>query len=116
MGLARAFLHARARAVIASLWPLQDEETAELMNELSRSLANGDSVASALATARRKRIEAGMPAAAWAGLIVIGDGAFTPIPGGASASRWVPWFLGLALLLLLVALSFWRLAKARRCS
>jgi hypothetical protein len=39
-------------------------------------------VAAALAEAKRERIEAGAPAEAWAGIVVLGDGDLVPVPGG----------------------------------
>jgi CHAT domain-containing protein/tetratricopeptide (TPR) repeat protein len=92
MGLARAFLQAGSVAVVGSLWPLRDDEAATLVDGLARGLGSGSSVGHALAVVRRERAEAGAPTAAWAGLVVIGDGDFVPIPGGAalSASRAIP--------------------------
>jgi CHAT domain-containing protein len=74
IGLARAFFQAGARAVVGSLWPLRDDETAGLMRRFSAALARGQSVTDALASAQRAAIDAGEPAAAWAGLVVLGDG------------------------------------------
>ena len=100
VGLARAFFHAGARTVVGSLWPLQDAEAAQLIGDLSRHLGHGLSVGSALAAARRDRIAAGAPTAAWAGLVVLGDADLVPLPGGSSAgplaTSW-PWLLALAL-------------------
>jgi CHAT domain-containing protein/tetratricopeptide (TPR) repeat protein len=81
-GLAQAFFQAGARSVVASLWPLRDDETERLMKDFSRHLGRGHSLAGALAAARVSRIDAGAPAAAWAGLLVLGDGDHVPVPGG----------------------------------
>ncbi len=82
MSLARAFFQAGAHGVVASLWPLRDDESAALFERFYRHLAAGETVAGALHEARREAIAAGEPAAAWAGLVVLGDGALVPVPGG----------------------------------
>lgn len=48
MGLARAFLHAGARSVLATHWSVDDEATASLVTDVARLLAAGRSVTSAL--------------------------------------------------------------------
>jgi tetratricopeptide (TPR) repeat protein len=87
-GLARGFLQAGARGVVGNLWPLRDDDAELLVRELGQGLGRGRSIAAALAEARAARVEAGAPAAAWAGLVLLGDGDFAPIsarggrPGG----------------------------------
>lgn len=77
MGISRGFLQAGARAVLASLWRVEDRATAELMRHFYRALLqHGASPAAAL------RIAQGALAADprfsdpyyWAGFIVQGDG------------------------------------------
>ena len=82
MGLARGFLQAGAHAVIGSLWPLRDEDAQKFFDTFYRHLSNGMSLAGALAAARNDRIQDGAPPAAWAGIVLIGDGHIIPIPGG----------------------------------
>lgn len=82
VGLAHAFFEAGARAVVASLWPMRDEEAAAVAGDFYRHLSRGESVGHALAGARRDRRKAGAPAAEWAGLVVLGDGDLVPFPGG----------------------------------
>jgi CHAT domain-containing protein/Tfp pilus assembly protein PilF len=82
MGLANAFFQAGARAVVAGLWPLRDDEAADLVDQMGRRLARGQSLGAALAGARRALIERGAPTAAWAGLVVLGDADVVPLPGG----------------------------------
>jgi len=53
VGLTRAFLHAGASRVVASLWPVQDRATSELMERFYRGYAMSQSPASALASAQR---------------------------------------------------------------
>lgn len=84
MSLARAFFQAGAHGVVASLWPLRDDESAAMFERFYDHLGRGQSVAAALHAARREAIEAGEPAAAWAGLVVLGDGSVVPLPGGRS--------------------------------
>jgi CHAT domain-containing protein len=74
VGLARSFFEAGAVAVIASLWPLHDDEAEVITGRFARLLADGHTVERALARTRREQIRAGGPAAAWAGLVVIGNG------------------------------------------
>jgi tetratricopeptide (TPR) repeat protein len=76
LGLASAFLSAGAPAVVATLWPVDDAATAQLMERFYAGLAAGRSAAAALAEA-----QAGLraePATAhpffWAGVVLVGDG------------------------------------------
>jgi CHAT domain-containing protein len=85
MGLGRAFFTAGADAVVGSLWPLRDDEAAVLFDAFYRALRDGSSLSAALRAAQRKAIRQGLPAAAWAGLVVAGDGSLAPLP--ASPSR-----------------------------
>lgn len=89
--LARAFLEAGAGAVLASLWPLEDEEASVLLGSFSKALGQGDSVAGALSIAQRDAIDAGMPSAAWAGLVILGDGDLRPL--APKSLRWWAWTL-----------------------
>jgi CHAT domain-containing protein len=96
MGLSHGFFQAGSRAVLGGLWPLRDDETADLVTDLARHLARGSSLGEALATARRERIEAGAPTASWAGLVLVGDGSFRPVNAGMASGRG-RWALPLAL-------------------
>ena len=80
-GLADAFLRAGARQVVASLWPLQDEDAARLGIEFSGHLREGLDSATALARAQRRLQRAGFSERAWAGLVLIGDDAHAPFDG-----------------------------------
>ena len=54
LGLTRGFFHAGAAAVLASLWPVRDQTTAELMTRFYRAvLAEGRTPAAALRQAQR---------------------------------------------------------------
>ena len=80
MSLARSFFHAGAPVVVASLWPLPDDETSRLFTEFYRHLARGKSVAQALALAQRALLRRGVPARNWAGLVALGNGDLVPFP------------------------------------
>ncbi|MFL6289608.1 MAG: CHAT domain-containing protein [Thermoanaerobaculia bacterium] len=112
MGLARAFFQAGAHTVVASLWPLRDDEGAALFDRFYRHLGQGRSVAAALQAAQRDRMEAGAPAVAWAGVVVLGDGDRVPVPGGRGPG-WAVW-LAAAVLASVIGLLLWRrIAGAR---
>jgi hypothetical protein len=114
MGLARAFFQAGAHTVVASLWPVRDDDGAALFDRFYAHLAQGRSVAEALRAAQRDRIADGASAYAWAGLVVLGDGGLVPLPGGrldlpVDLSGWVP-TAGAGVTLLLAGLAWlgWR--------
>jgi CHAT domain-containing protein len=103
LGLANAFFHAGARTVVAGLWPVRDRETAALVDAFGEHLAAGTSVAGALAAARRERMSRGDPAAAWAGMIVLGDGDLVPFPSVRPSTPGWTWAAAFALGVLLTA-------------
>jgi len=74
LGLAQAFFLAGSRTVVASLWPLRDDEAAALVGRFAQALGQGGTVTAALTEAQRAMIDRGAPSAAWAGLVVLGDG------------------------------------------
>lgn len=104
MSLARAFFQAGSHGVVASLWPLRDDESAALFGRFYELLADGATVSEALHGARRTAIEAGAPAAAWAGVVVLGEGRTAPLPGAsAGVGWWVPAGAAAVLVIVLVA-------------
>jgi CHAT domain-containing protein len=115
LGLARALFVAGSRAVIGNLWPMRDEDAETFMNEFSRRIGSGASLASALTGARRARIASGAPPAAWAGIVLIGDGDLVPVPGGRFTGRdllvWILPALG-ALLILGIGILVYRQRRA----
>ncbi|ANM29311.1 hypothetical protein ABI59_06455 [Acidobacteria bacterium Mor1] len=111
VGLSHAFFQAGARAVIGGLWPLRDDETERLIDGMYAELARGASVVDALGAARRRALDAGEPAAAWSGVVVIGDGDYVPLPGGSAAGK-ARRIIG-AGLLLVVALGLFLLSRRR---
>lgn len=77
--LARAFVEAGAGAVLASLWPLEDQKASVLFGNFSKALGRGQTVGSALRSVQLAAIESGMPVDTWAGLVIHGDGDLRPI-------------------------------------
>ena len=74
VGMSRALFFAGARSVVVSLWPVQDEPTSELMQELYRHLRNGSPTAEALQAAREATRREWRDPRHWAGFIAIGPG------------------------------------------
>jgi CHAT domain-containing protein len=74
VGLARAFLHAGAARVLASLWAVEDDATALLMERFYAEYQSGSPPAAALAAAQRALLS--VPATShpyhWAGFELIG--------------------------------------------
>jgi len=95
LGLAQAFFLAGSHTVVASLWPLRDDEAASLVGRFATALGEGQTVTAALAAAQRAMIERGAPPAAWAGVVVLGDGDRVPFPRTGFGWRWSA-LLGLA--------------------
>lgn len=92
MGLARAFFQTGVPTVVGSLWPLRDDDGERLFGAFYRHLGQGRSAAAALAAAQRERMASGAPAAAWAGVVVLGYGDAVPFPDGAPGQRRsAPW-------------------------
>lgn len=76
VGLTRAFLHAGARRVVVSLWPVQDQATAELMRRFYRGmLQDGLPPAAALRAAQAglRDEPAWRDPYFWAGFVLQGD-------------------------------------------
>lgn len=103
LSLAHGFFQSGARTVVATLWPLRDDEAERLFDGFYRRLGQGSSVGEALAGARRERIAAGAPAAAWAGMVLLGDATAVPLPGGSRSGISRSWAVG-ALALVMVAI------------
>ncbi len=80
VGLARAFFEAGASSVVASLWPVEDRATRELMMRFYGAMASGESTtARALAHAQAEMArgsagESRRHPSYWAGFVLIGDG------------------------------------------
>ena len=92
-GLNRAFLFAGASAVLTSLWLVDDEAAAHLMNRFHVHLKEGDSITAALRRAKTEMLESAEYShpAYWAGFIVTGLGDQRP------AARRPEWLVPTAL-------------------
>ena len=126
MGLAHALFEAGAHGVIGGLWPLRDDEALALFERFYIHLDSGENVATALAAAQRELAAGGAVPAAWAGVVLLGDGGVVPFPGGRRPSEAVVtagdrrprpqllrWFAAAVTLLAFVALG-WRGVISRR--
>ncbi len=110
MGLTRGFMYAGASSVVASLWKVDDEATSELMRHFySNLLENGMTPAAALRDAQnriRQRPEWSSPYY-WAAFTLQGDYKKVIEVRPSMTFDWrIP--AGLALLILLVGLIYWR--------
>lgn len=114
MSLARAFFRAGARTVVASLWRLRDHEAAYLFDRFYRHLSRGLPIAEALRRAQQDAVSAGVAAKAWAGVAVLGDGSWTPVPldsATSEGSAWIPIALAFLSLAVLVVAARWLAAR-----
>src|SRR5262249_24118417 len=76
-------------AVIGTLSRVRDDEQYALLKRFYKELGAGASVADALTTAKRSSIADGAPPAAWANVVLLGDG--TVRPRGPPAAPTSPW-------------------------
>jgi hypothetical protein len=77
VGLARPFLAAGASAVLASLWPVRDDDTERTMLAVHRSLLSGLTLVDAVTTVQRAQLAEASPR--WQPWIVLGaEGAEEP--------------------------------------
>ena len=112
-GIATAFLAAGVPTVVATLWPVDDRTTAQLMGVFYRELARGQTADQALRIAQegvRMAPETGHPYY-WAGFVLLGDGA-TRLPLRARALS--PHNLALVLLVVSGFAASIVIARARR--
>ena len=75
VGIARAFLFAGARSVVASLWAIDDEATMEFMKSFYQHLRGGESTSTALQRAMKYLRDSDNFSAPkyWAPFVLIGD-------------------------------------------
>jgi CHAT domain-containing protein len=89
LSLARGFFAGGATAVIGTLSRVRDDEQYELVKRFYRELRTGASVADALTAAKRSLIAEGAPPAAWANVVLLGDGTIRPLgPLRVQTSSW----------------------------
>jgi CHAT domain-containing protein len=81
MSLARAFFSAGATAVVGTLDRARDDEAGRFFTAMYGSLGGGASIGEAVVAAKREAIRHGAPAAAWAGVVVLGDAQARPRGG-----------------------------------
>lgn len=104
-GLAQSFLYAGARSVLASLWSVEDDQTAAFMERFYEGLSAGRSKEEALRQAKLAMLRRAptAPPRYWAPFILIGSSSETiPLAGRVwwqSAGPWLGLSLGLLLLL-----------------
>ena len=72
LSLARAFLYAGARSVVATLWKIDDRRSVEVVTHFYQELMSERSPAQALQVATRTAISLGLPPRVWAAFIIIG--------------------------------------------
>jgi CHAT domain-containing protein len=101
--MARAFLHAGASAVVGNVREVDDDSASLVMRELTAHLGRGAPVAEALAAAQRQAIADGLPPAAWASAVVIGDGRVHLEPAPTTTFSWLEILAAAALVTLAVA-------------
>jgi hypothetical protein len=117
LGMARAFLQAGARGVVASVWPIEDREAERIFTRFSDALGQGMTVDDALRVAQEDARASGLPTGAWAGLVVVGDGGWAPFPGGVSrwgAGRWAAVIAGIGVAVAAVWRRLLRSARSER--
>ena len=73
MSIARAFLWAGCRCVVATLWPVSDAAAPEFVRLFYAGLLSGLSAAQAVRTAREQLSNANCSARTWAAFQVFGD-------------------------------------------
>ena len=93
LSLARAFFEAGARTVIGTRWPIRDADAAWLFDSFYTELGRGVSLSQALARTKGRAIAAGLRADAWAGLVLLGDGAVRPFPSNRPLPELSPWIV-----------------------
>ena len=89
MSLARAFLYAGARTVVATLWDVGDADSLDLMDGFYRRIVDGAAIAPALTGAQRELIALGAPPRAWAAYVVTGrPGTHARVSPRQAPARW----------------------------
>jgi CHAT domain-containing protein len=113
LSLARAFLYAGAGSVVATLWEIEDAESAWLMSHFYARLRGAGDPSAALAATKQELIAAGAPPRAWAAFTLTGRLATIALPPSATRGegslRWaLPAVIGVA-----AAVAAWIAARGR---
>jgi CHAT domain-containing protein len=108
LSLARAFMQAGARAVIGTLWPINDADANQFFSLFYQQLMAGQSLATAAQQTRQLRASQDAQVAAWAGVVVLGDGDFAPFKKPSQ-----PWLQLTIIVGLALAFSIWLLRQFR---
>jgi CHAT domain-containing protein/tetratricopeptide (TPR) repeat protein len=114
LSLARAFFAGGAGGVVATRWPLRDDDAAFVMERMYRRLALGDNVGAALRRARRDAMDAGLPAAAWAGIAFLGVGLPDPVAIRRDAAAAWPEIVVITMMPAVAILAWLRWMRTRR--
>ena len=72
VGLARAFFYAGTRALLATLWSVEDQSMAELTERFYGHLTSGENIAVALQRVQIEMIREGRRPYQWAPLVLMG--------------------------------------------
>ncbi len=110
-GLAQAFFHAGARSVVASLWDVSDRRTADLMSRFYGHLADGESKALALQSAKLDllRHDPRLAPRYWAPFVLIGEpNGKVPLKRASAARRWEIAAVGMG-----IVAALWTLSRRR---
>jgi len=115
LSLARGFFAGGATTVIGTLSRVRDDDQYTFFKHFYRELASGVPVQDAVTMAKRALIEAGAPPAAWANVVLLGDGAVRPrgLLAPRHAASWRPG-LAVTLFLTVVGLALVALRRRRR--
>jgi len=115
-GLTSAFLAAGVSAVVATLWPVDDHTTADLMECFYAELAAGHTAAAALRTAQMtiRDHERRSHPFYWAGFVLVGDGDVRLALESRPGRRPVPIIAGGVLCAVALAAGGFRLVRRRR--
>lgn len=113
LSLGRAFLRSGAQAVVQTIWPVDDQGTSEILEDMYARLAEGASVSGALHDAKLQFLDqqAASPLANpfyWSGIEVIGAELRT---ADGSHVRW--WGVGAAMAFLVIAVGYRRSRRSR---
>jgi CHAT domain-containing protein len=91
LSLSRAFMHGGARAVVATLWPVDDRATSQVMQWFYRGLRDGQTPDQALRAAQVRAARSGGPIAApatWAAFLISGETSAPVLDRAPGADRW----------------------------